>query len=54
MSLIVLLLTMSVALWFSVFMDAFPGLLWGWIHWPQWVAWIGLLSLLAWCMEDQN
>jgi len=54
MSLIVLLLTMTVALWLSELMDAFPALLWNWIYWPQWMAWIVLISLLAWGMGDRD
>ncbi|MEM8504557.1 MAG: hypothetical protein AAF716_15545 [Cyanobacteria bacterium P01_D01_bin.1] len=54
MSLIVLLLAIIVALWFSNLMDAFPALLWNWIHWPRWVAWIALISLLAWGIGDRE
>ncbi|MEM9150538.1 MAG: hypothetical protein AAGB19_08800 [Cyanobacteria bacterium P01_F01_bin.3] len=54
MSLLALLFTVLAALILSHFMDAFPGLLWGWIHWPQWLLWISLLILFAWCIDDQN
>ncbi|EDX85054.1 hypothetical protein S7335_2753 [Synechococcus sp. PCC 7335] len=54
MSLIVLMLVTVIAWWLSLFVDAFPGLLWDWIYWPRWIIWIVLLSLVAWCMEDQQ
>jgi len=54
MSLIALLLTIVAALLLSDLMDAFPGILWGWIHWPRWALWISLLTLFAWCLQEQN
>ncbi|MGD1899350.1 MAG: hypothetical protein ACFB16_20685 [Phormidesmis sp.] len=53
MSLITLLLTVLVALLLSDFMDTFPGVLWGWLHWPQWLLWAVVVSLFAWCTGDQ-
>ena len=52
MSLIVLLLTVTVAFFLSELADFFPGVLWGWLHLPTWLMWGTLLVLVAWCMGD--
>jgi len=52
MNLIALLLTVCVAWLLSNAMDTFPGVLWGWIHWPQWMLWVLLLSVFAWGLDD--
>lgn len=54
MSLISLLLVIVMAFLLSNSMDAFPGVLWGWVHWPQWLLWGGLLALVTWCIGDQK
>ncbi|MEL7223772.1 MAG: hypothetical protein AAGL17_02660 [Cyanobacteria bacterium J06576_12] len=57
MSLIVLLVTIVVSLATSNLMDAFPGILWGWIPFLpsglQWGWWILLLVFFAWCLNEQ-
>ncbi|MGD1867654.1 MAG: hypothetical protein ACFB0D_24145 [Phormidesmis sp.] len=54
MSLVALLLVIFIALIASNLMDALPGVLWGWIHWPQWASWVLLVVILAWCLEQQS
>ena len=53
MSLITLLLTVVVAFFLSDVADAFPQILWGWIHLPSWLLWIGIVSIVAWCMGSE-
>ncbi|MGB3573432.1 MAG: hypothetical protein WA783_06220 [Phormidesmis sp.] len=52
MNLIALCLTVCIAWLLSNVMDIFPGVLWGWIHWPQWILWVLLLSVFAWGLDD--
>ncbi|MEL6554011.1 MAG: hypothetical protein AAFQ63_11195 [Cyanobacteria bacterium J06621_11] len=54
MSLITLLLTVFAMLLLSNFMDTFPGVLWGWLHWPRWLLWGLALCVFAWCTGDQD
>lgn len=54
MSLITLLAVVVGMLVLSEFMDIFPGVLWGWIHWPSWLSWALVVSFLVWCSGDPN
>ncbi|MEM6449288.1 MAG: hypothetical protein AAF703_03140 [Cyanobacteria bacterium P01_D01_bin.105] len=50
MPLITLLLTVIVAFFLSDVADAFPQILWGWVHWPSWLLWLGVVGIVAWCI----
>lgn len=52
MSIVALLVAIWVAFALSGVADAFPNVLWGWIHWPSWIWWSPLLAVVAWCMKD--
>ena len=51
MALVTLLLTVVFAFFLSEVADAFPQVLWGWIHLPKWLLWTGVIGVVAWCME---
>ena len=52
MSLFALLAAVLMALVFSIWVDALPQLLFGWIYLPNWLLGLALLALVAWCMDD--
>ena len=52
MGLFLLLATVVIALVFSVWVDALPQLLLGWIYLPNWLLGLSLLALVAWCIDD--
>ena len=54
MSIFTLLLTIILAFLLSEFADAFPQILWGWVHLPKWLLGLGILGLVAWCMDDES
>lgn len=54
MSLLVLLFTVAIAFWLTSALDWFPGLLWGWIHWPAWTGWAAVLAFVSWCIGNQS
>ena len=52
-SIVALLVTVWVAFALSGAADAFPQVLWGWIHLPGWLGWFPLLAIVAWCMSGE-
>jgi hypothetical protein len=54
MPIVVLLLAVVVALSLSLTVEAFPHILWSWIYLPRWLLWPLLLTLLAWCIDDDD
>lgn len=54
MSIVTLLITIWVAYVLSVTADAFPNILWSWIHLPVWLLWLPIVVTLAWCMDEEG
>lgn len=54
MSIFVLVLTLVLSLWIANLADAFPQVLWGWVHWPRWLLGLLGLALFSWCMDGED